>query len=137
MASSFILRWDEGEVDKLLKSPNGVVGRDLKVRANKVLLAAKKQVGVDTGALKKSLSVRNQQRTTYGQSISVGSDLHYARMHHNGTRPHVIRPTGKRGEYLVFKSGQRTIYTTSVMHPGTKPNRYLTDNLRLAVRKTK
>ena len=137
MASLFILRWDESEVDKLLKSPNGVVGRDLRVRANKVLLAAKKQVGVDSGKLKKSLNTRNHQRTGYGQAISVGSDLHYALMHHNGTRPHIIRPTGKRGQYLVFKSGTRTIYTTSVNHPGTKPNRYLTDNLRLAVKKTK
>ena len=137
MASANKLVWNDGEVEKLLYSPNGVVGKDLKVRAEKVLLAAKKQVGVDTGKLKKSLNTRNHKRTAYGQSISVGSDVRYARMHHDGTRPHAIRPTGKRGEYLVFKVGQRTIYTTLVMHPGTKPNRYLTDNLRLAVRKTK
>ena len=131
------VKWNDAEVEKLLYSPNGVVGRDLKVRANRVLIAAKSKVGVDSGALKKSLSTRNHKRTAYGQVISVGSDLPYALMHHNGTRPHIIRPTGRRGEYLVFKSGTRMIYTTSVMHPGTKPNRYLTSNLKLAVKKTK
>jgi len=137
MASANKLVWNDAEIEKLLYSPNGVVGRDLRVRAKKVLLAARKQVGVDTGDLKKSLNIRNHRRTGYGQSISVGSNVRYARMHHDGTRPHAIRPTGKRGEYLIFKSGERKIYTTLVMHPGTKPNRYLTDNLRLAVIKTK
>ena len=35
---------------------------------------------------------------------------------------------------MVFASKGNVIYTTSVNHPGTKPNRYLTDNLYLALK---
>jgi hypothetical protein len=116
-------------LDFLLNDAFGPVGRDLNKRARRVMTAAKAQVGVDTGRLKQSIHVRNHNRTMTGQSIQVGSPVSYALAHHNGTRPHLIVP--KTAKVLRFTAGSRVIYTHSVRHPGTRPNKYLTDNLYL------
>jgi hypothetical protein len=52
-------------------------------------------------------------------------------MHHQGTRPHIIVP--RRAQTLRFYSRGRIVYSKLVHHPGTKPNRYLTDNLRRVI----
>jgi hypothetical protein len=124
------LKWYKPELDYLLNNPSGPVGRSLGKRGNRVAVAARRQVGVNTGALKRSISV-SHKRDVRGQFVKVGSPLNYALMHHEGTKPHIITPN--RSQYLVFNKGSRVIYATSVRHPGTKPNRYLTDNLYLAV----
>ena len=120
----------EPNLDYLLNNPAGPVGRDLGRRGRKVLVAARSQVGVDTGRLKASLK-SNQSRDTRGQFVMVGSKLSHALMHHEGTRPHIITPS--RSQVMVFNKGGRVIYATQVRHPGTKPNRYLKDNLYLAI----
>ena len=126
------INWYEPQVDILLKQPQGVVGRSLTRRGRKILAAAGLQVGVDTGELLKSLKITTHSRSTRGQFIMVGSKLNYAYMHHEGTKPHIIAP--RRSQVMVFASKGNVIYTTSVKHPGTKPNRYLTDNLYLALK---
>jgi hypothetical protein len=122
--------WDKTQLGLLLDSPAGPVGRDLARRGRKVLIAATMQVGIDTGRLKKSLKMTHE-RSTRGQFVMVGSKLNYALMHHEGTRPHIITPN--RAQVMVFNKGSRVIYATSVRHPGTKANRYLRDNLYLAL----
>lgn len=125
------IKWRRPELDYLLKNPSGPVGRTLGKRGLRVVIAARRQVGVDTGALKRSISM-SHKRDVRGQFVKVGSPLNYALMHHEGTKPHIITPN--RSQYLVFNKGSRVIYATSVRHPGTKPNRYLTDNLYLALK---
>jgi hypothetical protein len=125
------ITWNETGLDYLLKNPLGPVGRSLSKRGLRVASAAKRQVGVDTGALRRSIST-SHKRDVRGQFVKVGSPLNYALMHHEGTKPHIITPN--RSQYLVFTVGKRVIYATSVRHPGTKPNRYLTDNLYLALK---
>lgn len=115
-------------LDHLLNDPYGPVGRYLFARGRAIMAAAKAQVGVKTGRLKASIHMR-QERAPYGQMIRIGSPLSYALMHHEGTRPHIITPN--RAQVLRFTSGGRVIYTHAVKHPGTRPNRYLTDNLYL------
>lgn len=117
-----------GPLDNLLNSPRGEVGRYLFERGTRILVAAKGQVGVKTGRLKASINMR-QYRSVGGQSLKVGSPLNYALMHHEGTRPHIITPD--RAEILRFSSRGRVVYTRVVRHPGTKPNKYLADNLYL------
>jgi hypothetical protein len=68
-----------------------------------------------------------------GAAIKVGSRLSYAYMHHEGTKPHVITPNPPN-TVLVFGKGSRVIHTKMVKHPGTKPNRYLSDQLRIHIR---
>lgn len=115
-------------LDRMLNDPAGEVGRYLYGRGLRILLAARAQVGVETGRLKASLHMRHS-RTGPGQSIKIGSPLKYALAHHEGTRPHIITP--KRAEVLRFSSRGRIVYARSVRHPGTRPNKYLTDNLYL------
>lgn len=110
----------------LLKSPNGLVGQYLRDRGKKLTALAKAQVGVDTGDLKKSISY--QLTTSYGSlAVKVTAADKKALMHHNGTRPHIIKP--KRAQTLRFKQHGKIVYAKIVHHPGTKPNRFLTDNL--------
>jgi hypothetical protein len=92
------------------------------------MAAAKAQVGVRTGALRSSIHMRHL-RDSRGQYVKIGSNLDYALLHHQGSKPHVIRPD--RAKVLRFVRGSRVIFATSVMHPGTKANRYLSDNLKL------
>jgi hypothetical protein len=115
-------------LDFLLNDPYGPVGRHLFARGRIIMAAAKNQVGVKTGRLKASIHMR-QERDPLGQQVRIGSPLSYALMHHEGTRPHIITPN--RSQVLRFTSGGRVIYTHAVKHPGTRPNRYLTDNLYL------
>jgi len=115
-------------LDKFLNSPTGPVGRYLYGRGLRVLLAARAQVGVKTGKLKASLHMEHSRRGP-GQQVKIGSPLNYALIHHEGSRPHIIVP--RRAETLRFSSRGRIVYTRVVRHPGTRPNKYLTDNLYL------
>ena len=115
-------------LDFTLNSPYGPVGRHMYVRGRAIVSAAKAQVGVDTGRLKNSISM-TQSRAVYGQSMTIGSSLNYALAHHEGTRPHIITPN--RSEVLRFSSRGRVVYARSVRHPGTKPNKFLANNLYL------
>lgn len=116
-----------GQLERLLHSPSGEVGKHLRYKGNLILAAAKRQVGVRTGALRASLHMRHF-RDIRGQYVKIGSDLPYARLHHEGTRPHIITP--RNSQVLVFRTRGQVVYTHLVKHPGTRPNRYLTDNMR-------
>jgi hypothetical protein len=115
-------------LDFFLNDPYGPVGRHLFVRGRAIMAAAKAQVGVDTGRLKNSIHMR-QSRFPLGQEMRIGSPLSYAYNHHEGTKPHIITPD--RTQVLRFSSRGRIVYARSVRHPGTKPNKFLADNLYL------
>jgi hypothetical protein len=115
-------------LDRFLDNPAGRVGRHMQKVGARITSAAKAQVGVRSGALRASIHMRHF-RDPRGQYLWIGSNLSYARMHHEGTPPHLIRPN--RAEKLRFVSKGVLVITHLVRHPGTKPNRYLTDNLKL------
>lgn len=114
------------ELDHYLHEPRGAVGQYMKKRGLIILDLAKRQVGVSTGALRTSIRLIHER---YGasQRMKIGSDLPYAFDHHEGTKPHLITP--RDTEFVRFSSKGRVIYTRQVMHPGTKPNKYLSDQL--------
>lgn len=118
-------------LDQLLNNPDGKVGRMLKRKGDILVILAKSQVGVKTGALKASIHMRHY-RDGRGQYIKVGSSLQHALVHHEGSRPHLIRPN--KAQVLRFSKQGRMITTRLVRHPGTKPNHYLTRNLRTVIR---
>lgn len=130
MADVYV-RFREPAMSNYLGSPSGQVGRFLARKGRLIEAGAKRQVGVRTGALRASIHMRHS-RDPRGQYIKVGSPLSYARMHHEGTSPHVIRP--RRAKMLRFASRGQIIFAHIVRHPGTRPNRYLTDNMRRVVR---
>jgi len=55
----------------------------------------------------------------------VGTNLKYARMVHDGTRPHVI--TARKAKALFWPGARHPV--RSVRHPGTKARPFLTDAL--------
>lgn len=110
------------------KHRNGPVGVHLRKGANKIKAAAQVQAGVRTGALKASIHI-TQEKTPTGQEVKIGSPLNYALVHHEGSRPHLI--VGRKGGMLRFTSKGRVVYARAVVHPGTRPNKFLADNLPL------
>jgi len=118
----------EPVIDRYLNQPGGEVGRYLSKRGRRIVAAAKAQVGIRTGWLRASIHMRHM-RDKRGQYLKIGSSVRYARMHHEGTRPHLILP--KKRQVLRFMSKGQIINTHLVRHPGTKPNRFLSDNLKL------
>lgn len=116
----------EGAMDKYLNSPEGEVGSYLGKKGRSILRAAKKKVGVRSGALRSSIHMRHL-RDPRGQYVRIGSDLSYALMHHEGTRPHKIAVG--RDQKMRFVSKGAIVYATVVDHPGTDPNPYLRDAL--------
>ncbi len=113
-------------LDAYLKTSKGDLWAVMNRRGRIALTLARRQVGVDTGKLKNSIKMEHKP-TRYGQELKIGSENKIAYLHHEGTKPHLITP--KNSPQLVFMSKGRVIRTQMVRHPGTKPNRYLSDQL--------
>lgn len=118
------------QLQRILNTPSGKLWKALDRRGDAIVRDAKKQAGVRTGALRKSIHKRHTGNVT-GQYLWVGSRKNYAYIHHEGSRPHAITPN--KAPVLVFRSGARIVRTAAVAHPGTKPNRYLTTPMRTHV----
>lgn len=131
MAGEINLQLDDRALYKLLDSPKGAVGRHMRRIAQEILAGAKVMVGVRTGALKRSLTIRQGVRGRV-QYVSVGSNLPHALMHHEGTRPHSI--SAHEGRIMRFNVGGRVVYARRVNHPGTRPRKYLTVPMERTVR---
>jgi hypothetical protein len=116
----------EAALELFLNEPRGAVGRYLNKRGLLIMAAAKRQVGVKTGALRASIRLMHD-RDALGQKIKIGSSLPHAYIHHQGTKPHLITP--KDTGLIRFSSKGRVVYSRQIMHPGTKPNKYLSDQL--------
>ncbi len=115
-------------LDSYIKTANGPLWKILHKRGQIAVNLARRQVGVDTGRLKSSIRMEHTT-TRYGQELKIGSTNKIAYLHHEGTKPHLIKP--KNAPQLVFMSKGRVIRTQLVRHPGTKANKYLTDQLFL------
>jgi hypothetical protein len=115
-----------------LNSRIAPVGRHLHKKGKLIERAAKRQVGVDSGRLRKSIHMRHFVGAT-GQYVKITASTSYALAHHEGTKPHLIAP--KKKDAVLRFSGRTgvSIHARIVRHPGTKPNKYLTDNLRLVL----
>jgi hypothetical protein len=128
VTTDYTLIIDGAAVDEIIHSPTGPVFRYIFERGQDVQDLAKVQVGKRTGRLADSI-VKRFSTNGDGVEVLVGSDVDYARLHHDGTRPHEI--VARRAETLTFfwpKVGA-VVHFPRVHHPGTKPNHYLTDPL--------
>ena len=127
---------------ELLRGPDGPTGRMLLVKGELVKQEARRRVGVYAPPDAFSASNRKRKPGQLRDSIVkrlaeeggelaclVGSEDPIALLHHEGTVPHIIAARNK--PLLVFywpKVGQ-VVGLERVNHPGTRPNRYLTDSL--------
>jgi hypothetical protein len=114
------------QLDIFLNKPSGWLWQELERRHKKAIGAAQRNVGVRTGALRKSIRGYHLSNQT-GHYLGITASKPYALMHHEGTKPHVILP--KNGRLLRFSRGTQVIFTEMVRHPGTKPNRFLSNQL--------
>lgn len=132
-------------LQRLLKGDDGPVVRDMMKAGQLVKAEAQRLVGVydppdaysaahrarRPGTLRDSIVTRLVKGGRFGVTVLVGSEDPIALIHHEGTRPHTI--TARRRPFLVFywpKIGA-VVRTRSVNHPGTQPNRYLVNALRV------
>lgn len=116
----------------MLREESGEVGQFMYTVVKRVDRQAKQQVGVETGAVK--ASIKYSVRTAPGGFLgTVEATDPKSLMHHQGTDPHVIVP--KKAKTLRFHSRGRIVYAKIVRHPGTKPNRFLTDSMENVINK--
>lgn len=121
------------QLSKQLNTPAGDLWRWMEKRGDRAVKGAKRMAGVKTGRLRASIHKRHLGNAT-GQYMWIGSKVPYAYMHHQGTRPHLISPKTP-SKPLRFSSKGRVVITHGpVRHPGTKPNPYLSSQLRHFVR---
>lgn len=88
---------------------------------NRGVVRAKAQVGVRTGALRNKI-VSYHTGSARGQVYGIKATKKYAYLHHEGTKAH---------EMTIVRAGGRSkvLISRTVMHPGTKPNPYLRNQL--------
>jgi hypothetical protein len=116
---------------KELNTPAGGLWKWLEAKGEIATGKAKAQVGNKTGKLRRSIKMTHRGDKS-GQTLHIGSTVRYAYMHHEGTKPHLITPKDLDGRLVFFSRNQRRLVVVeSVKHPGTKPNRYLSDQLRV------
>lgn len=134
--SSSSFRFIQPAWDSLQYSRTDIIGRDMDRRGEYIASRARIQVGVDSGALRRTI-----RHATFSGGGGVGPKtvvaaggpgVEYALMHHEGTRPHEIKPKSAKS-VLKFNIGGKTVYASRVRHPGTRENKYLTDHLPMAV----
>ena len=116
-------------IDYTFHSQAGPVGRHLHKIGRRIVAAARAQVGKETGQLMNSITYDVKMIVGRPQLV-VTADDDIALIHHEGTRPHAIQ--ARNAQALRYSSTGRIVYSRAVMHPGTPPNRYLSDNLYIA-----
>lgn len=112
------------------ETTTGMVGQDVRNRSAVLTLLAKIQVGKKTGQLSTSIGC-TLSADQQGVIATIGSDNPIALLHHEGTKPHIILPRIQKT--LRFAHHGKIVYAKIVHHPGTNPNRYLTDNLQKVI----
>lgn len=86
--------------------------------ATVITAAAKREAPVATGRLRRSISYQAGGEARY----IVAPAVPYAVAVHNGSKPHIIRPTNKRA--LWWKGALHPV--KSVRHPGNRANPFMT-----------
>lgn len=119
------IRLDRAELSRTIR---GASRNELEAAARQVMNRAKILAPVDTGRLRASIRIESRRTALLRSRYTIGSDLSYAPMVHDGTRPHTIRP--KRAQALRFRIGGRVVYAKVVHHPGTRPRPFLDQALR-------
>ena len=137
---------DGAEMASLMAGPLGPVNRLLLTRGERFRQAARRQArgkygseGNRTGCLEKVIVKRIepngagiQLRVTADTSPCSPTHTSYALFVHEGTKPHDITARNAGSLYFFWPHGPDgpNFYAfRTVHHPGTKPNKFFTDNL--------
>lgn len=115
-----ILRIDWSAVDRMLNSPDGMVGQDCQQRATRTATAARQFA---PGSMSERIAPPIVERGPSGPSATIRVQHHAVGYIINGTPPHQIRPRTR--QTLRFTVGGRVVFAKLVNHPGTKPDDFL------------
>lgn len=119
------MRLDRAALNRTMQNASR---RELEIASRQVVNRAKVLAPVDTGRLRASIRVESRRTFTFRSVFTVGSDVEYAAMVNDGTRPHQIRP--RNAKALRFRVGGRIVYAKVVNHPGTRARPFLDRALR-------
>lgn len=119
------VRLDRAQLNRTIR---GASRSELETTARRVMNRAKVLAPVDTGRLRASIRIESRRTLTLRSVYTIGSDVSYAAMVHDGTRSHKIRP--KSAKALRFRVGGKVVFAQVVNHPGTKPRPFLDKALR-------
>lgn len=130
---------DPTKLAEFMRSPEGPVYRMLIEDGEAVKEEAKKLVGVHEptpgerrarrpGTLRDSIVKRIGIENGL-PAVQVGSNDPIALWHHEGTEPHTIVPVNAPRLVFYWKKVGAVVSALRVSHPGTRPNRFLTNAL--------
>lgn len=125
------VKLNPAEMQRMLKSPTGMVGTHMQKLATQVILKAKANAPVRSGNLRRSIMVTRWPGPM--NSIEVSANISYGLDVHEGTKAHVI----KGNPILKFpskKQGGRIVFAKSVKMPAHKGNPFLMKALSQVVR---
>lgn len=114
------IRIDQADLRRAIR---GASLRELENTGRRVVNRAKILCPVDTGRLRASIKGKASRTWTLRPQYTVSSNVDYAPMVHDGTRPHVIRPRTKQA--LKFTIGGQVVFARVVHHPGTRARPFL------------
>lgn len=120
-------RADQAALNQLLHGRTGPVQLHVANKGREAEGHARRLVGAKTLKLKQSIGSR-VVRSNPGYNVEVFAGgtpetARYVMAHHDGARPHVIRPRRKKA--LKFQSGGKTVFAKKVNHPGNRANPFL------------
>lgn len=122
------IRIDRARVERMLRLPGGLVERNLRRRAQRVVNRARR---LAPGSMKTQIAGPFIEGRGRELSARIES-RHFATLYVvKGTRPHIIRPVRRRA--LRFTIGGRVVFAKVVNHPGTQANDFLNKALREAL----
>lgn len=124
------INFDDGELARLLESPEGPVAKDLLRRGNRVETAAARLCPVESGRLRSSIS-HELDRDERGLVVRIGTNVEYARFVEEGTGlygPHKQRIFPTKAQALAFTIGGRKVIVSSIA--GARAQPYLRPALR-------
>lgn len=135
------LEFRQAQLDQVLRSPDGLVGRYFTQRGGEVTREAKALAGSKLQRRSgqyadgfKSTTVRGEggelrlrientrPRAPGGYNVAAGLEA--------GTRPHIIRPRKANGVLVFTARSGETVFAREVHHPGTKAYRIMETALR-------
>ncbi|MFJ1528300.1 hypothetical protein ACIOFV_07705 [Streptomyces mirabilis] len=119
------VRLDQGALARLLRARGGIARRKLEQRVERVARIAAAEA---PGTMGEFISTDIQEGPRGLQGVIICNHPK-VRLVLDGTRPHLIRP--RRRNFLRFEVGGDVVYTKLVRHPGTRPNPFLAEALRL------
>lgn len=114
------IRVDQAQLRRVIR---GASLRELENTGRRVVNRAKILCPVDTGRLRASIKGRASRTWTLRPQYTVSTNVDYASMVQNGTRPHIIRPRTKQA--LKFNVGGQVVFAKVVHHPGTRARPFL------------